>query len=195
MPDADWWDILWPEPSRVLAELGLQCGMEAIDLCCGDGLFTVAMAKICRHVTGIDIEPEILAKANARMKLAGVANCDLILGNAYDIAVLVRTVLDFVLLANTLHGVPDQLRLGRAVASVLNPAGRFALVNRHRRPREETKVLGQPRGPATQMRLEPSDAAELLAPAGLGLVNLVELLLHHYGAIFQKESSHSRRKF
>jgi len=59
---------------------------------------------------------------------------------------------------NTFHGVPDKSRLARAVAAVLQPNGRFAVINWHRRSREETIVLGQPRGPKTEMRMTPEDA-------------------------------------
>ena len=35
MPDADWWRVLWPDPARVLAEMGVEPGMVVVDLCCG----------------------------------------------------------------------------------------------------------------------------------------------------------------
>jgi hypothetical protein len=93
---------------------------------------------------------------------------------------------DFVLIANTFHGVPEKGRLAVAVAAILKPAGRFAIVNWHLRPREETIVLGQPRGPKTEMRMAPVDVATAIEPAGLNLVDVVELPPYHYGAIFEK---------
>jgi hypothetical protein len=57
MPDPDWWQALWPEPEKVFAALGIPSGLEVVDLCCGDGLFTVPLARMSRHVTGIDIDP------------------------------------------------------------------------------------------------------------------------------------------
>ena len=42
MPDADWWQALWPDPPKILLEMGVESGAVAIDLCCGDGLFTGA---------------------------------------------------------------------------------------------------------------------------------------------------------
>lgn len=73
-----------------------------------------------------------------------------------------------------------------AVAAVLKPRGRFAVVNWHRRPGEETAVLGQPRGPRTKMRMEPADVAAAVEPVELKLVDVVELPPYHYGAIFEK---------
>ena len=189
MPDSDWWQRLWPEPQRVIAALGVRPDMEVVDLCCGDGLFTVPLALTCRHVIGIDIDPGMLGIARVKVTEAAATNCDLVEGDAYDVADLVRRAVDFVLIANTFHGVPDKPRLARAVAAVLKPGGRFAVVNWHRRPRAETTVLGQPRGPKTEMRMEPSDVVASVEAAGLRLAHVVELPPYHYGAILEKPAT------
>ena len=49
-PTAGWWEALWPDPAGVLASVGLKPCMEAIDLCSGDGWFTLQIAKVARHV-------------------------------------------------------------------------------------------------------------------------------------------------
>jgi ubiquinone/menaquinone biosynthesis C-methylase UbiE len=186
MPDADWWQALWPQPGKVLADLGIEPGTEVIDLCCGDGLFTAPLARRVRHVIAIDIDPEMLDAARAKVAAAGVANCEFVEGDAYAVAELVRRPVDFVLMANTFHGVPDKPRLARAVAAVLKPGRRFAVVNWHRRPRDETIVLGQSRGPKTEMRMTPADVVTTVEPAGLKLAGVIELPPYHYGAIFEK---------
>lgn len=186
MPDPDWWQRLWPDPQGVLVALGVRPGMDVVDLCCGDGLFSVPLARLGRRVVVIDLDPEILDKARRRLAAAGATRCEIVLGDAYDVAALVQAPVDFVLMANTFHGVPDKPRLARAVASILKRGGRFAVVNWHRRAREETVVLGQPRGPRTEMRMEPSEVAASVAPSGLTLVRVVELPPYHYGAIFEK---------
>ena len=56
----------------------------------------------------------------------------------------------------------------------------------HLRPREETTVLGEPRGPKTELRLSPEETIESVAPAGLKLAQLVEVPPYHYGAIFER---------
>lgn len=87
-------------------------------------------------------------------------------------------------MANAFHGVPEPARLGRAVARVLKPGGRFGVINWHKRPRGETPVLREPRGPRTELRLSPDETAARLAPAGLKLATVVELPPYHYGPIF-----------
>jgi ubiquinone/menaquinone biosynthesis C-methylase UbiE len=190
MPDADWWQTLWPQPGKVLADLGIEPGMEVVDLCCGDGLFTAPLAHKARHVVAIDIDAGMLDAARSRVAVAGVSNCcEFVEGDAYAVADLVRRPVDFVLIANTFHGVPDKPRLARAVAKILKPGGRFVIVNWHRRPREETIVLGQPRGPKTEMRMTPADVVTTLKPAGLKLADVIELPPYHYGAIFEKPAA------
>ena len=189
MPDTDWWKALWPQPAKVLADLGIEPSMEVVDLCCGDGLFTAPLALMSRHVIGIDIDPDMLAAARAEVTAAGATNYELIKGDAYAVAQLVRRPVDYVLIANTFHGVPNKPQLAHAVAMILKPGGRFAVVNWHKRPRDETTVFGQPRGPKTEMRMSPADVARTVETTRLRLTGVVELPPYHYGAIFEKPAS------
>jgi ubiquinone/menaquinone biosynthesis C-methylase UbiE len=133
MPDPGWWEALWPDPARVLEQVGLRPGMNVIDLCSGDGWFTLKIAQVARHVTSIDLDQHLLDMARVRLKESGAANCSFIAGDAYDIAALVRSKADFVFLANAFHGVPDRTRLARAVRDTLAPGGQFGMRVRVRR--------------------------------------------------------------
>ena len=155
MPTAGWWEALWPDPAAVLAQAGITAGMEVVDLCSGDGWFTLQIAKIAGHVTAIDIEGHLLAVARTRLAESGITNCDFVEGNAYDIDILMSRPAELVFLANAFHGVPERTRLAGSVANALVPRGCFAIVNWHTRPREETMILGEPRGPATELRITP----------------------------------------
>src|SRR5581483_3720080 len=116
---------------------------------------------------------------------AGVLNCRFIEGDACDIAGLVDCEVDLVFLANTFHGVPDKRRLAAQVARVLRAGGTFTILNWHRRPREETTVSGEPRGPATALRMAPEQTTAAVEPAGFRLVRVAELPPYHYGAVFR----------
>ena len=119
MPTAGWWEALWPDPASVLAAVGVKPGMEVIDLCSGDGWFTLQIAKIARHVVAIDIDTNLLELARHRLTEGSATNCDFVAGDAYEIANLVRGPVDFVFMANAFHGVPDRPRLARAVRESL----------------------------------------------------------------------------
>jgi ubiquinone/menaquinone biosynthesis C-methylase UbiE len=186
MPNADWWKALWPAPGKVLAAVGLLPGADAVDLCCGNGWFTVPMAKVARKVIAIDIDRAQLEAAGERLKTAGIQNVLFVEGDAYDVAKLAPHPVDLVFMANSFHGVPEPTRLAREVARALKPGGRFVIVNWHRRRREETVVLGEPRGPATNLRMGPQTTQAVVEPAGLTLREIVEVPPYHYAAIFEK---------
>jgi SAM-dependent methyltransferase len=186
MPTAGWWEALWPDPAGVLAKIGITAGMDVIDLCSGDGWFTLQIAKIARHVVAIDIDAVLLEVARHRLTESGVTNCDFVAGDAYNLPKLWAQPAEFVFLANAFHGVPDQPRLARAVGEALKPAGRFAVVNWHPRPREKTTVLGEPRGPRTELRMSPERTVAAVEAGGLKLKDLVDVPPYHHGAVFER---------
>lgn len=193
MPDRDWWTVLWPDPEQVLGQLGIAAGQSVVDLCCGDGHFTVPLCRLVGaggRVYGVDMDTVLLSLAQARMDqedpdLAVGSVCRWIDADARQFDQLIRENVDVVLIANTFHGVPDKAELAASVARALKPDGRFVLINWHARPQEETTVLGQPRGPKTEMRISPEQVAEILSPAGFDLESIVELPPYHYGAVFR----------
>ncbi|MGH7106635.1 MAG: class I SAM-dependent methyltransferase [Acetobacteraceae bacterium] len=184
MPDADWWQALWPDPDAVLARLGITKNGRAVDLCCGDGLFTAPLAGIAREVLAIDLDPSMLRLARARAGAAERHNVLYIAADACDLARVLAGRFDFVLIANTFHGVPDKARLAEAVLSILAPGGAFGVINWHRRPREETSVLDRPRGPKMEFRMTPDALQATLEPLGFRQASLVALPPYHYAAIF-----------
>jgi SAM-dependent methyltransferase len=143
------------------------------------------MAKIACHVWAIDIDPALLDIARHRLAESGETNCDYITGDAYVIAKLAGPV-DFVFMANAFHGIPDRGRLAQAVGAALKPNGQFAIVNWHKRPREETRILGEPRGPRTELRISPEETIKSVEADGLKFTKLVEIPPYHYGVVFQR---------
>jgi SAM-dependent methyltransferase len=188
MPTAGWWEALWPDPAGVLKSVGLAPGMVVVDLCSGDGWFTAQIAKFASRVISIDIDAKLLDVARHRLSELGISNCDFVAGDAYQLVSLSGRKVDFVFLANAFHGVPDRPRLVRAVGDTLQPDGLFAVVNWHARPREQTTVLGEPRGPRTELRMPPDKAIVDCEAGGLSLVRVVEVPPYHYGAVFERKA-------
>jgi ubiquinone/menaquinone biosynthesis C-methylase UbiE len=187
MPDPGWWEALRPDPAKVLRDVGVRPGMDVIDLCSGDGWFTFPLCSIARSVVAIDIDAALLEAAKVRIaERGGAPNCTFVEADAYNIVKVVRRAVDHVFFANAFHGVPDKQRLARAVYDILKPGGLFAIVNWYARPREETTVLGEPRGPATQLRMTPEQTIVSVEPSGLKFRNRIEVSPYHYGAVFER---------
>jgi hypothetical protein len=89
-------------------------------------------------------------------------------------------------MANAFHGVPDRARLAQAVRSALRAGGSFAIVNWHRKPREETMILGEPRGPRTELRMTPEQTINSVRTSGLHLQKIVDVPPYHYAAVFNR---------
>jgi SAM-dependent methyltransferase len=115
MPSAGWWEALWPDPASVLTKVGITSGMDVIDLCSGDGWFTLQIAKLARHVVAIDIDPALLEVTRYRLTEAGLHNCDFVAGDAYDIARLSTRPVDF--------RIPGQRLPRRAGSAAPRPFG------------------------------------------------------------------------
>jgi ubiquinone/menaquinone biosynthesis C-methylase UbiE len=187
MPDPGWWEALWPDPAKVLTDVGAAPGMDIVDLCCGDGWFTFPLSRIARSVIAIDIDAALLEAAQVRIaERGGAPNCSFVEANAYDLTKVVRHPVDYVFLANVFHGVPDKPRLARAVHDILRPHGLFAIVSWYARPREQTVVLGEPRGPATELRMTPDKTIAAVEPGGLKFRSQVEVSPYHYSALFER---------
>lgn len=186
MPDRDWWTALWPDPEATLRQLGIAPDMTVLDLCCGDGYFTAPLARLTGgRAQALDLDPAMLEQAKAEAARQGVRVTRWVCADARDLAASIDAPVDWVLMANTFHGVPDQAGLARAVRAVLRPGGVFGIVNWHRLGREVTTVLGKPRGPATAMRMTPDEVGAVVEPEGFVRDALVELPPYHYGITFR----------
>jgi ubiquinone/menaquinone biosynthesis C-methylase UbiE len=186
MPDRDWWSALWPNPADILRKIGIKSDMTVLDLCCGDGYFTAPLTRLVEgKVYALDLDPAMIETAKAETTRQGGSVLGWFCADARDLAGLLPELVDYVLMANTFHGVPDQASLARVVQKVLRPGGLFGIVNWHALSREQTTVLDLPRGPRTDMRMEPETIAAIIEPQGFQHVVLVELPPYHYGVVFE----------
>jgi ubiquinone/menaquinone biosynthesis C-methylase UbiE len=184
MPSDDWRKTLWPSLGKVLAAVRVSPGTRvAVDLCCGDGLFTEPLTRVARRVIAIDIDPAMIERARVRL---AKANCEFVIGDAYRVRNAVDVRADVIFMANAFHGFAEKRRLARAVATAIRPRGRFVIIDWHRRPRSETTVLGQERGPRTELRMEPADVRGAVESVGFAFWSLVELPPYHFGAVFRR---------
>lgn len=186
-PDRDWWSALWPEPADTVRRLGLDEDDRALDVCSGDGHFTVAMAHVVApsEVIALDIDETLLDAVDARADAAGLDNVTCVACDARELSAHVDGVVDMALLANTLHGASDRAGLLEDVADVLADDGRFAVVNWEDAPPSETPVLDEPRGPPAELRMTPAETRRAAEDAGFAVVRTVDLPPHHYGVVLR----------
>ncbi len=188
MPDRDWWQALWPDPEGVMRKVGAAPGIRAVDLCCGDGYFTAPLSRLVQptQVIAIDLSPDMLRRAREEVAASGADNVIFIEGNTDDLPEFLTEPVDLVIIANTFHGVPDQMEMAQTVRQVLAPGGHFVVINWYPIPREQTPVLDMPRGPATELRMSPEATKQVIEPSGLREVGVIDVGPYHYASIFTK---------
>jgi ubiquinone/menaquinone biosynthesis C-methylase UbiE len=116
-------------PKRILQPF-LKPGMTALDVGCGPGFFTVAMAEIVGvsgHVFACDLQDGMLQKLAAKIK---GSQCEGIISlhKSGQEGIGVTTPVDFILAFYMLHEVPDLEKYFREIRSLLKPDGKFLAV-------------------------------------------------------------------
>jgi len=105
----------------------VQPGMTVVDVGCGMGLFSIAMARMVGdqgRVIAVDVQQKMLDVLRRRAKRAGVA--DRIRGHRCEQDRLgVDEQVDFALAFMMIHEVPDQRRLLGEIHGCLKPGGKF----------------------------------------------------------------------
>lgn len=61
---------------------GITAADEVLDVACGPGLVACEVAKVARHVTGIDLTPAMIEQARGRQQSFGLANLTWVQGDA-----------------------------------------------------------------------------------------------------------------
>lgn len=173
--------LRWPDPRDVVQSPGVIPEMSVLDLCCGDGYFTAPLAKLVGNVYALDLDPLMIELAKAEVARLHTSVLKWICADARDAPQHITESVDYVLMANTFHGVPDQSGLMEAIRAMIRPNGLFGVVNWHALPRELTIVLNQPRGRKSD---SPEALQAVVEPTGFQTIRVQELPPYHYAAIF-----------
>ncbi len=118
------------EPDRVLESLKIAKGSSVCDLGCGNGYFTLRMA---RHVGpegtvyGVDIQKEMLELLKRRAETEGIENVVRVLGTPTDPKLPPQSV-DLVLMVDVYHELSQPAEVLRNIRKALTDRGRIALV-------------------------------------------------------------------
>ena len=155
------------KPERLLTAAGLKEGMSVFDVGCGNGFFALPAAKIVGdngRVFGFDIYQEMLDSLNSRAEESDINNIKTLKvseegANLSEINMLKNKEIDFIIMANILHEVPDINNFLKDYLKFLKNGGRLLVIEWRKKETEE--------GPGIEHRLSPKDLINLLKEQGL----------------------------
>jgi 2-polyprenyl-6-hydroxyphenyl methylase/3-demethylubiquinone-9 3-methyltransferase len=188
-----WWDENGPQkalhalnPARlgyVADRIQLQ-NAQVLDVGCGAGLLSEALAKSGARVTAIDLAPDLIKVAKLHRLESGV-EVDYRLQSAEALAAEAPASFDAVTCMEMLEHVPDPAAILAACATLLRPGGRLVVSTLNRTPAAfALAIVGAeyvarvlPKG-THQYRdfIKPSELAKWLREAGLELEDVSGLM-------------------
>ena len=101
--------------------------LEVTDLGCGDGTLTVEMAKFARQVTGVDINPDILAIARQRADRIGLQNVSFLVEDASNLS-LTSDSLDVAFFSQSLHHLENPQKGLNEAARIIRKGGQVLVM-------------------------------------------------------------------
>lgn len=118
------------DPVKAIAQLGLKPGMVVCDMGCGNGFYSLEMARRVLpegRVIAVDIQQEMLHLLHLRAEEQKITNIETVLGTVVN-PFLPQGALDLVLMVDVYHEFSHPERMLKAIRDSLKPSGRIALV-------------------------------------------------------------------
>jgi SAM-dependent methyltransferase len=109
----------------ILDRVGIRPGERVLELGPGPGAFTVDAARRAGpegQVIAVDIQPEMIARLDVRVREAGLTNVETHVASAYDLPLEDESV-DRAFLVTVLPEIPDRARALSELRRVLRPGG------------------------------------------------------------------------
>jgi len=180
-PAADWIRTL-ERPERVaslripevIARLGLGPGVRIADIGAGPGVFTLPFAKAVGSalVYAVEVDQALLDHISMRARVQQVSNIRPVLGQFAD-PTLPEASIDLAFFHDVLHHIADRPTYFGNLARAVAPGGRIAIIERNE-------------GRGGEMRLTPADVTALLAGAGFGKAQTVDLFTDKSFVIYSR---------
>jgi phosphatidylethanolamine/phosphatidyl-N-methylethanolamine N-methyltransferase len=119
--------IFYSRLERVIEELDIPPGAEVLELGAGTGTSFPAYPSHC-EVTGIDLAPDMLARAQRKIRDNGWTHLKVLEMNALDLEFPDDTF-DYVMAFHVVTVVPDPVRMIAEAQRVCKPGGNIVIVN------------------------------------------------------------------
>jgi demethylmenaquinone methyltransferase / 2-methoxy-6-polyprenyl-1,4-benzoquinol methylase len=110
----------------IMRRMAVKKGSKALDLCCGTGDWSLALAKVVGssgQVVGLDFSENMLKVAKQKVAKEQLANIELIHGNAMNLPFEDHTF-DYVTIGFGLRNVPDLKQVLSEMYRVVKPGGK-----------------------------------------------------------------------
>ena len=175
------------EPEKLLGALQLSKDITFLDLGCGAGNYTLAVAEVLgKHgvVVALDLWQPGLETLEERAAATGRHNIRARLADISKLVPLGDDSVDVCLMATVLHDLAEFALAGGALKEthrVLKPGGTLAIV-------EFDKVEGPP-GPPLKIRLTPEEVENLVTPYGFQKTRTARVGPYNYLMLFTKNKA------
>ncbi|MDI6852042.1 MAG: methyltransferase domain-containing protein [Deltaproteobacteria bacterium] len=172
------------DPNKFFAALVIKPHMKILDLACGQGNYTLALAEAMGPegvVYGADLWEEGLAKLREEAAIRGLRQIRAILADVSSPLPLDAASIDLCLMATVLHDLVEAGTAPGALAEttrLVKPGGTLAVV--------EFKKMDGPPGPPRHIRLAPEEVENLLKPYGFRKRLIEEIGSYTYLMLFRK---------
>ena len=169
----------WQKPHEVVMALGLQPGWVVADIGAGTGYFALRFA---RHVgsegkvLAVDIEPKLVERIAERAAEQKLANVETILAAGNDPHLRAGSV-DLIFICDVIHHIEKRPAYYQLLARALQPGGRVAIVDFHKRP--------LPVGPSVESKIAREETIREFESAGFRLAREHAFLPHQYFLVFE----------
>jgi len=166
------------EAAKLFQVLALKPWFTVLDMGCGPGTYSMAMAKIIGdggRVHAVDLWAEGIERLKERVERRGLKNVWPMVADVSRALPLSGESMDLILMATVLHDLKEAGVQDGALAEarrLLKRHGTFAVV--------EFKKMPGPPGPPISIRLSPDDVAALVEPFGFARTGLHDVGPYNY---------------
>ena len=124
--------VFYPRIARVIRSLAIEPGARVLELGVGTGLSLDAYPHHC-HVTGIDLAPDMLERAQDKVNRNGWRHIRLEQGDAQHLS-FENDAFDYVMAFHVVSVVPEPRRMMAEAQRACRPGGIITIINHFRTP-------------------------------------------------------------